>query len=149
MKILVVGGTYDNKNGKPSGLINKLFSVINGDKKLYNGGNYETLKEVITTVAKYDVVFWMANVDNSLPKIRNIKDIASNITLITSKRNDGDKYTINELIQRANALKSDIFFEFKKQDSGLFQIQVFDKDGNILYSGFDIQKSVQATIKNI
>ena len=43
MKILIVGGTWDNENGKASGLIKKLADGIQTNyylKNIYNGSNY-------------------------------------------------------------------------------------------------------------
>ena len=54
-KILIVGGTFDRSQGKPSGLISKLSKCIIDLTKDYvinvvNGGNIEELKEKISSL---------------------------------------------------------------------------------------------------
>ena len=46
----------------------------------------------------YDTVFWWANVANGLPKIRNAKEINYKMMLISSKINDNNKYTFQDLL---------------------------------------------------
>lgn len=130
MKILLVGGTFsikrneDDTYGKASGLINKMASAMyayNAANSKFeaidvlNGGYYGTLEEILNITPNYDMVFWFANVDNNLPKNRDVKAVAPRTLLITSKRNDNDKYTFQELVQRALASKSNLVFEFSKQ----------------------------------
>lgn len=143
MRVLVVGGTFDLDGGKKSGLIKKMYDAILEDKELINGGYYQDLDNLLSRVNNYDVVFWMANVKNDLPKKRNVKEIAPNIMLVSSKRNDEDKYTFKELVVHALSLKANLTFEFKKQQD-LFFIRVFDPLGTVWYEGFDIE---EATIK--
>ena len=130
MKILLVGGNFTttkNENGtygKAAGLINKLADALYAYNKInskfeaidiLNGGNYDSLNAILDSTPNYDMVFWFANVDNDLPKIRDVKAVAPRTLLITSKRNDNNKYTFQELVQRALASKSNLVFEFSKQ----------------------------------
>ncbi len=148
MKILVVGGTFDLNGGKSSGFINKLFDAVEEkDKKLINGGNYKDLDKILSSVINYSVVFWLANVPNELPKIRNVKEIAPNVILVNSKRND-NKYTFKELVKRTILQKANLSFEFKKEGD-IFKIKVFDPLGSVWYQGFDIKKAVNQTMKRI
>lgn len=128
LRILVVAGSFDSEQGKKSGLIDKMFNSM-PQAEIHNGGNYSELNEILNSVMNFDVVFWFANVDNSLPKIRNVKDINPRCLLITSKRNDDNKYCFEELINRALGLKANLCFEFSKTENGVIAIRVFDPLG--------------------
>lgn len=153
MKILVVGGTFDNNGGSRSGLVDKFVNALmtmNGTVSYRNGGNYEELQYTLNNCVKnYDVVFWWANVPNDLPKVRDVKEVAPHVILVSSKRNDGDKYTFQELVNRALALKANLTFEFKKQDDGKFAMMVFDPLGSSWYEGTDINEAVKATVERL
>ena len=50
MKVLIVGGTFDGKKGKPSKLIYQMRGFLRLRCDIigfYNGGNYNDLKKVI------------------------------------------------------------------------------------------------------
>lgn len=152
MKILIVGSTWDNENGKASGLIKKLADGIQTNyylKNIYNGGNYNDLLKILNRTPEYDVVFWFANVSNDLPKIRDVKSIAPHVMLITSKRNNNQKYSFQELVQRTLAAKANLTFEFSKQESGKFNIRVFDPLGCEWYYGNDIPAACAAAMNRL
>ena len=64
----------------------------------YNEGNYNELNKILEMTINYDTVFWWANVANGLPKIRNVKEINYKMMLISSKINDNNKYTFQDLL---------------------------------------------------
>jgi hypothetical protein len=141
-KVLIVGGTFDTEGGRPSKLIRSInselvkcseFSVL-----CYNGGTVDFLhNEILPSVAHYDVVLWFANVSNDEDKLRDVKAINPKAILITSKRNDNNKYTFAELISRALAIKANLTIEFSKQEDK-FNMMLFDPLGNVFYDGFDV-----------
>ena len=152
MNILLVGGTFDRERGKESGLIKKLGDSIvalnEGNITICNGGNVERLKQLLDTSPNYDCVFWFANVDNTEEKIRDVKSIAPHTLLVTSKRNDNEKYTFEELLQRALAIKANLCFEFSKVDT-IFNIRVFDPLGCVWYDGINIYDATKATLNRL
>ena len=150
-KILLVGGTFDDNGGKPSGLINKLAESIGEDFALTvkNGGKFEELKDTLETAADYDYVFWFANVDNSKEKIRDVKSVAPHCMLITSKRNDNQKYSLEDLLQRALAAKANLCFEFSKANDKMFNIRVFDPLGCVWHDGLDITEAMKITLDRL
>ena len=93
MNILFVAGTWDKEGGKPSGIIKKMYDSLlpkldfREHIDYYNGGNYDDLESIISKATNYDVIFWMANVPNDLPKVRDVKKANSYAILIGSKRN--------------------------------------------------------------
>lgn len=153
MKILMVGGSFDNNGGRESGLVNKITESIkkkNSDIEVINGGFYENLKNIIENqISKYDVVFWWANVPNELPKIRDVKDVAPYIMLVSSKRNDGDKYSFKELVARTLSIKANLTFEFKKVEDGKFNIMIFDPLGSCWYDGMDVDSAVESALNRL
>ena len=90
-KILFVGGNWDLLGGRESKIVNE-FSKYLPNVDVYNGGNYNDLENIIESSINYDTVIWWANVDNSLPKIRNVKEKNYKTMLITSKRNINNEY---------------------------------------------------------
>ena len=155
MKILIVAGNWSDNEEliKKSGIAEKTFNTLaalpdmyskEGDAiKLCNGGRYSDLADIIETAPDFDIIFWWANVDNSLPKVRNVKEIAPYSMLVNSKHNDDDKYTFQELTQRTLAAKANLTFEFKKnKETGRFDILVFDPLGCGWYKGNDITEAV-------
>ena len=155
-KILIIGGTFDDNGGKPSGLINKLADSLNRpayELTTYNGGYFNDINNILDTTKNYNYVFWFANVDNSKEKIRDVKNIAPHCMLITSKRNDfvgeKQKYELEELLQRALAIKANLCFEFCKLEDKLFNIKVFDPLGCVWYDSTDLTDATDATLKRL
>lgn len=160
MKILIVGGSWNCKlnqdnvsYGKSSSLVNKVADILKQNSgfniDVYNGGKYERLNELINTAVEYDFVFWWANVDNNLPKIRNVKEVAPKVMLVNSKRDDNDKYTFQELLQKSLALKANLTFKFKKVKDKMFELTIFDPLGCVWYQGVDIKEAVNACINRL
>lgn len=154
MRILITAGTWNHNGGKPSGLIAKMADIImqtNDAVCFYNGGNYENLQKILDDTPNFDIVFWFANISNDLPKIRDVKSIAPHVMLITSKRNDDQKYSFQELVQRTLAVKANLTFEFSKQhgETPMFNIRVFDPLGCQWYNGLDMQSACNAAMERL
>lgn len=166
MKILLVGGTWTTEphvnpeTERCSSIVNIVNVAIknycedhydnNYKVDMYNGGCYYNLEMILNKTSEYDVVFWWPNIpDNSLPKIRDVKAVAPHVMLVTSKRNDNDKYTFMELTQRALAIKANMFFEFKKREEKVFETNVYDPLGCCWYKGTDVVESVVSAIKRL
>lgn len=144
MKILFVGGTFDDKDGKPSGLVREFAYHINNFEEshivdLYNGGNFGELQNLVKMAAFYDCVFWWPNVPNNYPKIRNVKEINPKTLLVSSKRNDNEKYNIQELINHSLGVKANLTIEFSKNktisEHKMFTMRILDPLGNCWYCG--------------
>jgi ribulose-5-phosphate 4-epimerase/fuculose-1-phosphate aldolase len=141
-KVLIVGGTFDKEGGRPSKLIYKIyeeFKKASSYEVTYaNGGWVSTLRNgILPDVINYNVVLWFANVSNEEDKLRDVKAINPKCILVTSKRNDDNKYTFAELISRALAIKANLTIEFSKQEYK-FNMMLFDPLGNVFYDGFDV-----------
>lgn len=146
-RILFVGGSWDLSGGRPSSVVEK-FSKELGDITTFNGGNYSELENILNMVVNYDIVLWWANVENDLPKIRNIKEINYKTMLVSSKNNTDNKYSFQDLLQKAFASKSNLVMEFKKENN-LYYMRLFDPLGNVRYQGTDIKKCASELIKRL
>ena len=141
MRILFVGGSFDNNGGRPSSVVAKMLSELERAEpkasiEAVNGGHYDFLPGLLDKTPDYDIVFWFANVPNDFEKVRNVKEVAPKVMLVTSKRNDGGKYQFNELVQRALGSKSNLLFEFSKDpDTKVFHIRVIDPLGCVWFDG--------------
>ena len=149
-KLLFVGGNFDKNGGRSSRLIEKIYFEILKHQNLnvtyYNGGEIENLhNEILHSVINYDIVIWFANVPNNEIKLRDVKAINPKTILITSKRNDNNKYTFAELINKALSLKANLTVEFSKYDEA-FKMMVFDPLGNVYYEGLEVKKMTDALL---
>lgn len=153
IKVLIVGGTFDNEGGRPSKLINSMYNEIasvNGyEVIIYNGGLVSDLHNyILPSVVNYQIVMWFANVSNDEDKLRDVKALNPKCILITSKRNDDSKYTFAELISRALAIKANLTIEFSKQEDK-FNMMLFDPLGNVFYDGFTISQLCYQMMRRI
>lgn len=162
MKMIFVGGTFDDTGGAESKVIKKMCDYLfqNANALLHldylyveykNGGTMSDIKKILSVMKneKPDVVFWFPNVGNEEEKYRNIKELCPKTMLITSKRNDNDKYSFQELVQHSLRLKANLTFEFSKQHDGQFKIRVFDPLGCEYYYGMSIPAAMYACIDRL
>jgi len=136
MKILLVGGTFNDESGKPSGVIRKMNYFLRENKHICdccNGGYFNHLDNIAktVTVCDYDVVMWMPNIPNDKGKeLRNIKAINQKVLLVTSKRNTyvngAYEYTLPEMVNHALGVKANLFIEFCKGEDGAVRSALYD-----------------------
>jgi len=137
MKIITVCGTFDEDGGKFSKvgdhIHNGLDSYFNGEHAVqtFNGGPIESLPALINLTKTADAVLWLPNISNDVETkfVGEIKKGNYKCTLIISKRNDDDKYTLADLTQRALAVKANLFLEIKKEDR--IKARLIDPLGNL------------------
>ena len=151
MKVLFVGGTFDDNGGKPSSLVAQFAIEIMKYHKivLYNGGYFENLTEILESVSDYDTVFWWANVPNDKPKIRDVKAINPKAMLIGSKRNDNGKYNYQQLISFALERKQNLVVTFSKEDEKTFRFTIYDPLGNEWYNGYDVETCTELLMSRL
>lgn len=156
MNILLVGGTFDSEGGHPSGFVTKMYGVLftilsalqaelGSYITEYNGGYYYNVRDILEEAKEYDVVIWMPNIPNEYPKIRNAKEVAPYCLLVSSKRNDGNKYSLQELINHSLGLKANLTLEIKKEES-LFHMMFFDPLGTMWYAGTKLNDCMQKLV---
>ena len=137
-KTLLVGGFFDDGGGKPSRALvpvlhEALASKGGSTMTFLNGGHFSELERELERIHEYGVIYWFANVSNNKPKIvGDIKKHHKRCLLVTSKRNDGDKYSLSDIIYHALNLKSNLVVEFKKDvASGTTVGRVLDPLANV------------------
>ncbi|RST60134.1 hypothetical protein D5F11_008735 [Siminovitchia terrae] len=156
MKIYLVGGTFDEKRGKASGLIAKIYWALKeqaqvADVQLYNGGHIETLRKLHdeNLMEDADAIMWFANVPNEFEKYRDIKKHYPRKLLVTSKRNH-DEYKFNYLVNHALGLKANLVIEFSRGEEGRFQTRLFDPLGAVWVDRtYDIQVLVEGLVERL
>ena len=153
MKILFVGGSFDNEGGRASSLVEKFSKELKntaGDicVDIKNGGNFNEIEAILESTINYDSVFWWPNIPNDYPKIRNVKEVNFKTLLITSKRNDDEKYSFGELINRSLEVKANLTVEFKKIGD-VFSFLLFDPIGNSWYEGESVEECAKSIISRI
>ena len=154
-KVLIVGGTFDNEGGRPSKLIYSIYDelkkVSNFDITYVNGGLVSDLhNDILPDVVNYKVVLWFANVSNDEDKLRDVKAINPKAILVTSKRNDANKYTFAELISRALSIKANLTVEFSNLAfTNKFNMMLFDPLGNVFYDGLDAPELCSALAERV
>lgn len=162
MQILFVAGTWtavpdgEGKFGKASKMANTCIEqlLLTGHKvTAFNGGNYHYLHNILETAKHYDIVFWWANVDNGLEKVRDVKAYAPHVMFVNSKRNDvvnGEKrYSFMELTQMTLAAKANLTFEFSRDENGRFSFMVFDPLGCAWYKGDALRGALEAAVTRL
>lgn len=118
MKMLLVGGDF-GPTPRPSGYFHKLYEAIQQQLtdafgiSFYNGGSFEQLEELLDRADEFSVILWFANVPNDKAKIvKQLKILAPNAILVTSKNNLDNKYSYQEVIARALAVKANLCLVF-------------------------------------
>jgi len=144
MKVLLCGGTFGTlTEKKESGILKKIYSEFlspASEIDIINGGD---LIQIPNKLTGYNLILWMANINNEVPKSYPQKDPGT--VLICSKvMREG--YTRIDSLSRIFKLHGNAVLEIYKEDSHVKFIMV-DALGNEWYEGDDIQKLVQSILK--
>ena len=150
--MLIVGGSFDDNGGKRSSLVDKVAEGITAtgayNVVVHNGGYFDQIESILVDSKGFEYIIWWANVPNDKPKIRNVKEINPKAILVTSKRNDNNKYSFAELINRALEAKANLCVQFSKVDDR-FSMMVFDPLGNCWYDGSGIQEMCDLLVQRM
>lgn len=166
MKLLLTAGTWNKEKneeetyGKESHLIAKMYNLLLNEKDFdidyFNGGKYEDLEELVNKSNEYNIIFWMANVPNELPKIRDVKKVNPMALVIGSKRNHYDykkeklEYTFVDILNKSLSQRNNLTIEFSKlKDENRFKMLLFDPLGTCWYDGYDLKMLVESMLARI
>ena len=165
MRIMAVGGTFDDMSGRKSGYVAKLFDKLKTafDKRRIglesgslmftslNGGTFEQLERIIHEAMEFRVFLWFADVDNAKEKlIDRIKQENPECLLVSSKRNIEGKYSVHDLVARALHTKANLTVEFTSSEPCRFEATILDPLGNsFLHREVDIDKVADALASRI
>ena len=157
MRILFVGGDFNDEGGRPSGYFQKFAGSIiekaGKDCAIINGGYFSYLHSVLYEegyIESFDVIVWFANVPNDKPKLVNLlKKMHPKCLLMVSKNNIDGKYETIDLIGRALAIKANLFVEFTKAGIDI-RGTLLDPLGNqYVYKEQDISRLASITFKRL
>ena len=138
--IKIVGGTWDASGGKPSKIVEDLARGVSTSNSfshvvVSNGGNYYSLARgfELPPCSAADVVLWIPNIPNYLPKLKSVKEIFPKVILVSSKNNVFTKYSFQDIVAHGLALKSNLVLEIRQFDS-LFTGRLIDTLGNMWHN---------------
>lgn len=130
-KIILVGGTWDEKGGKFSRIIDIMGRTLGKNATVYNGGFYQHLNHIqMYKPSQVDVIMWFPNIPNHLNKKLDIKKAFPKVILVTSKNNVEKCYSFQEIIVHGLALKSNLILEISKQTDTYYG-RLLDPLGNV------------------
>jgi hypothetical protein len=141
-KTLIVTGTFGEDN-KISFLGHQIIEVFKKrfDVTALNGGSLSDLDSILQKINEFEIVFWLPNIDNSVDKyLPVIKEKNKTCILIQSKRNDADKYTTFEIIERMFKVHANLCLVINKTDK--YNFKIIDPLGNLWYDGNDFTRTI-------
>lgn len=144
-EILFVAGRFDDSGGKPSGYMGKIAAALPGaDITVRNGGYLTDLAGIVDECHKYRAIWWMPEIDNSVPKfVGSLKDKARKTVLVISKNNSQDKYAPIDFVGRMLAARANMSLII--DSAAPFHASVLDPLGNAFaWREADVQVVAQA-----
>lgn len=136
MRKVIIGGTFDNLNGKSSYIVDSLHKSLGKDWECVNGGDIDYIRTFEPT--GIDVLIWMPNVSNDESKIiDSLKVKNPRMILIQSKRVIEKEYTESDIIGRLLKSHSLLGIMITKE-SDKYRYKLLDPLGNQWQDTFDV-----------
>lgn len=151
MKLLLVTGTFDDKEGKESFIgtvlkdeaVRRSFEVVH-----YNGGHLTDFNAIMNDLYTYSVIVWMPHIDNAVNKMLPvIKKLAPKAILVSSKRVVEKAYTDFEVVGRLLTSHSNLGIVITKDDD--YKFSLIDPLGNSWAKEVDLETLVQALFSRV
>lgn len=148
-KALIVTGTF----GEDSKISFFGQQIIDAFQKKFevtslNGGLFSDLDAILQRINEFKIVFWMPNIDNSVDKyLPNIKGKNKTCILVQSKRNDAEKYTTFEIVERMFKVHANLCFVINKTDK--YNFKILDPLGNLWYNGNDFSCAISILVDRV
>jgi hypothetical protein len=144
--ITLIAGTWDEEGGRSSKIAEMIYSGIIksgvfGETYFENGGYYRKLTHIAATEVflmgrKDQVIIWMPNIPNDLPKLKDIKESYPKCILVSSKRNTDNEYAFQDIMAHALSKKSNLIIEFSRSsDAKEIEARLLDPLGNQWFAG--------------
>jgi hypothetical protein len=147
----IVGGTFDEKGGKPSSVVAAMAKYLNADH-LLNGGTLKDLNDydlLKLLVRSPQVLIWMPNVSNDEEKILpSIKTCNPKLLLISSKRVIEKDYKESDIVGRLLKTRSNLGIMIAKDES-LYRFKLLDPLGNMWADTSSIESFCGALAKRV
>jgi hypothetical protein len=123
-EVAIVGGTWDEDGGRPSGLVAKLADEFRANQ-VYNGGN---INDLTTDLRSFPLVIWMPNISNGEAKAYPQKGTGN--VLVCSKVMR-PAYTKADSVSRIFAMQANAVIEVRRAaGSGKFVLGLRDAMAN-------------------
>ena len=149
--ITLIAGTWDEEEGRSSKIAEMIYSGIIksgmfGETFFENGGHYQKLSCLVPDLQlalmsrKDQVIVWMPNIPNDLPKLKNIKELYPKSILVSSKRNTDNEYAFQDIMAHALSKKSNLIVEFSRSSKTKeIYARLLDPLGNQWFAGADMR----------
>ena len=144
--ITLVGGDFDNNNGKESGIVKKMMCQFGFNGNGYiNGGNLDVIKSntVMNSISNSRLIIWMPNISNDEDKTYPKKGIG---TILICSKVIRPGYTYKDAIARIFKMHGNAVIAIEKDQSGFSTFTLIDALGNYWYSGCEINELCFAII---
>lgn len=147
MRKVIIGGTFDDANGKSSYIVDSLYKSLGDDWQCVNGGNINYIRTFEPT--GIDVLIWMPNISNDEAKIiGELKVKNPRMILIQSKRVIEKEYTESDIIGRLLKSHSLLGIMITKENNE-YRYKLLDPLGNKWKDTFkisDIGESINSRL---
>lgn len=140
MKIALVGGVFDDQQGRASGYVRKLHEAITAEVKrmdpeaditALNGGRFSDLQAFLNQTEDFQALVWMGDIPNDKPKLVSLlKEKNHSLPLMISKNNRADKYSVEDLQGRMQKAGASLLLEFKNTEQGTIKGRLLRVDGS-------------------
>ena len=158
LKILFVGGTWNDDKGEKSSYVKKFVKEISKypDTELkffFNGGNYNELLNIIHTpfsAMKINVIIWIPKIPDHNIKFGEVKKSYPNSILIIGLNNNGTMYSFSELVGKGIESNTDLVIDFNNFNKDIIFARLFDLSQTVYinYSS-DIPDITEALINRV
>ena len=145
--ITIVGGDFDNNNGKESGIVKKMMRQFGFNGNGYiNGGNLDVIKSntVMNSISNSRLIIWMPNISNDEDKTYPKKGIG---TILICSKVIRPRYTYKDAIARIFKMHGNAVIAIEKDQSGFSTFTLIDALGNYWYSGCEINELCSAIMR--
>lgn len=138
MKKMIVGGTFDNENGKASYIVGKLAESLGEDYECVNGGNLDYIRNF--NPEGINVLIWMPNISNEeIKNLNNLKLLNPSMILIQSKRVIEKQYEVIDVVNRIDKSQSELGIMITKRDDK-YRFRLLNAVGDIVIDSNDIMQ---------
>jgi len=134
MKTIIVGGFWGD-TPKQSSVINKLSKYF--ECEVYNGGSMAELKEIASTIARYDMIIWMADIANEEDDIKIVKKLGA--VLFVSKVLRPERNRI-DAVTRIFKFGGNAVLAINKSKDNNFMFELIDALDNTWVKSIDLKE---------
>jgi hypothetical protein len=136
MEILLVGGVFDDGEGRASSYCRQLNAAIvaalgeQASVAAINGGHFDDLRLAMDSAVDAEALLWMGDIPNDKPKLVNrLQELRPGLRLIISKNNRARAYSVEQLAERMALAGACALIEFQNDEAGLIKARLMGPGG--------------------